>query len=102
MEHLHRWLTQEVGGQRAEHAWPSTKPNFSQKAAGDFPTYIDASVIMQDFFRNFTRPAASDGVAPTATPGLGTPSAGSAPSLDPCLIAVIGVVVGVVGVEYLW
>ncbi|KAK8097489.1 hypothetical protein PG984_016628 [Apiospora sp. TS-2023a] len=42
-----------------KHVWPSTEINFSQVAAGDVPTHIQASQIMQDFFRNFTRPAAS-------------------------------------------
>ncbi|KAK8054798.1 hypothetical protein PG993_000025 [Apiospora rasikravindrae] len=43
----------------AEHVWPSTEPNFSQLAAGDVPTRIQASEIMQDFFRRYTRPAAA-------------------------------------------
>ncbi|KAK7923593.1 hypothetical protein PG985_007664 [Apiospora marii] len=42
-----------------KHAWPSTEINFSQLAAGDVPTHIQASQIMQEFFRNFTRPASS-------------------------------------------
>ena len=40
-----------------EHDWPSTEPNLSQLAAGDKPTHIDASAIIQDFFSKFTRPA---------------------------------------------
>lgn len=40
-----------------EHDWPSTEPNFSQLAAGDLPTHIQASKIIQEFFMNFTRPA---------------------------------------------
>lgn len=40
-----------------EHDWPSTEINFSQLAAGDKPTHIEASAIIQKFFMNFTRPA---------------------------------------------
>ncbi|QLI73422.1 uncharacterized protein G6M90_00g094480 [Metarhizium brunneum] len=39
-----------------KHDWPSTEPNFSQLAAGDKPTHIQASAIIQDFFMRFTRP----------------------------------------------
>ena len=97
-------LTRFGGLRTAEHAWPSTEPNFSQKAAGDVPTYIDASVVMQDFFRNFTRPAAPDEeAAPTATPGLTTSSAGRARSRDARLVAASGVVMaGLAVVLYLW
>ncbi|KAF8317718.1 carbohydrate esterase family 1 protein [Clavulina sp. PMI_390] len=41
-----------------KHDWPSTDINFSQIAAGDLPTHISASAIIQSFFMNFTRPAA--------------------------------------------
>jgi hypothetical protein len=41
-----------------EHDWASTEINFSQIAAGDFPTHISASALIQDFFMAFTRPAA--------------------------------------------
>ncbi|KAJ9131608.1 Feruloyl esterase C-like protein [Pleurostoma richardsiae] len=40
-----------------KHQWPSEEPNFSQIAAGGWPTHIEASSIVQDFFDNFTRPS---------------------------------------------
>ncbi|KAK8087554.1 hypothetical protein PG997_002515 [Apiospora hydei] len=43
-----------------KHVWPSTDPNFSQLAAGDVPTHIQASELMQVFFRSYTRPAAPE------------------------------------------
>ncbi|KAK2608945.1 hypothetical protein QQS21_002521 [Conoideocrella luteorostrata] len=39
-----------------KHCWPSTEINFSQLAAGDTPTHIEASAIIQEFFMRFTRP----------------------------------------------
>jgi poly(3-hydroxybutyrate) depolymerase len=42
-----------------KHDWPSTSIDFTQIAAGDTPTHIDASAIIQQFFANFTRPAAA-------------------------------------------
>ncbi|KAK5992342.1 putative feruloyl esterase C-like protein [Cladobotryum mycophilum] len=41
-----------------KHDWPSTEINFSQLAAGDKPTHIEASALIQDFFMKYTRPAA--------------------------------------------
>ncbi|CAG9974664.1 unnamed protein product [Clonostachys byssicola] len=40
-----------------KHCWASTEINFSQLAAGDKPTHIEASAIFREFFKNFTRPA---------------------------------------------
>lgn len=40
-----------------KHVWPSKKPNFSQLAAGDKPTHIEASEIIQRFFDAYERPA---------------------------------------------
>ncbi|KAL1849172.1 hypothetical protein VTK73DRAFT_9931 [Phialemonium thermophilum] len=39
------------------HQWPSEEINFSQLAAGGWPTHIEASSIIQGFFDSFTRPA---------------------------------------------
>ncbi|KAK8043932.1 hypothetical protein PG994_012770 [Apiospora phragmitis] len=72
----------------AEHAWPSTEPNFSQLAAGDVLTHIQASEIMQDFFRNFTRPAVSGTKGkPTSPPVARSSSCNRARYLDPGLLA---------------
>lgn len=49
VKHLLTWI---------EHCWPSTEPNFSQLAALDSPTHLEASGMIQDFFMGFTRPAA--------------------------------------------
>ena len=40
-----------------KHDWPSTELDFSAIAAGDLPTHIEASAIIQEFFMGFTRPA---------------------------------------------
>ncbi|CAG9957237.1 unnamed protein product [Clonostachys rosea f. rosea IK726] len=40
-----------------KHCWASTEINFSQLAAGDKPTHIEASAIFREFFKSFTRPA---------------------------------------------
>ncbi|OAA69890.1 carbohydrate esterase family 1 protein [Cordyceps fumosorosea ARSEF 2679] len=39
-----------------KHDWPSPWPNFSQLAALDKPTHLEASAIIQEFFMRFTRP----------------------------------------------
>lgn len=41
-----------------KHDWPSPWPNFSQLAALDKPTHLEASALIQDFFLKYTRPAA--------------------------------------------
>jgi len=56
---------------RIEHDWPSTEPNFSQAAANDTPTHIEASELIQGFFMNFTRPAdAVESPSPTPLPPM--------------------------------
>lgn len=50
-------MVHKVYANAVEHDWPSTTINFSQLAAGDKPTHLDASAIIQDFFMKFTRPA---------------------------------------------
>ncbi|KAK8143738.1 hypothetical protein G3M48_006826 [Beauveria asiatica] len=42
-----------------KHDWPSPWPNFSQLAALDKPTYLEASALIQEFFMKYTRPADS-------------------------------------------
>ncbi|KAB8349403.1 hypothetical protein FH972_023430 [Carpinus fangiana] len=48
------WLVDANGA--LEHVWPSKLPNFSQLAAGDTPTHVQASKLVVDFFDNFVRP----------------------------------------------
>jgi len=38
------------------HVWASTEPNFSQLAALELPTHIQASEIIMKFFSGFTKP----------------------------------------------
>ena len=52
-----------------KHDWPSTEPNFSQVAAGDLPTHIEASALIQNFFMNFTRPASSSSASRRSVAG---------------------------------
>ncbi|TQV94358.1 hypothetical protein V2A60_002608 [Cordyceps javanica] len=40
-----------------KHDWPSPWPNFSQLAALDTPTHLEASALIQAFFMKYTRPA---------------------------------------------
>ncbi|KAK8127096.1 Alpha/Beta hydrolase protein [Apiospora kogelbergensis] len=83
-----------------KHDWPSTEPNFSQVAAGDVPTHIQASEIMQAFFRNYTRPSApgSKGNSSSREPRS---SSGGAHRLDTTKLAVIGAVTGAALVAHL-
>ncbi|KAL7944981.1 carbohydrate esterase family 1 protein [Trichoderma barbatum] len=40
-----------------KHDWASPDINFSQIAAGDWPTHISATTLVVEFFMRFTRPA---------------------------------------------
>ncbi len=44
-------LTSELG-----HCWASTEINFSQIAAGEGPTHIEASSIIMEFFDQYAKP----------------------------------------------
>ncbi|KAI1762702.1 carbohydrate esterase family 1 protein [Hypoxylon sp. FL1150] len=48
---LQHWKVDDMG-----HCWASTEINFSQIAAGELPTHIEASQIIMDFFDSFTKP----------------------------------------------
>ncbi|KAI0169614.1 carbohydrate esterase family 1 protein [Hypoxylon sp. FL1284] len=48
---LQHWKVDDMG-----HCWASTEINFSQIAAGELPTHIQASQIIMDFFDQFTKP----------------------------------------------
>ncbi|KAL7625382.1 hypothetical protein AAE478_004599 [Parahypoxylon ruwenzoriense] len=48
---LQHWKVDDMG-----HCWASTEINFSQIAAGEGPTHIQASQIIMDFFDRFTKP----------------------------------------------
>ncbi|KAI1103261.1 Alpha/Beta hydrolase protein [Jackrogersella minutella] len=48
---LQHWKVDDMG-----HCWASTEINFSQIAAGEGPTHIQASQIIMDFFDQFTKP----------------------------------------------
>ncbi|KAI0599172.1 carbohydrate esterase family 1 protein [Biscogniauxia sp. FL1348] len=48
---LQHWKVDSMG-----HCWASTEINFSQIAAGQGPTHIQASQIIMDFFDQFTKP----------------------------------------------
>ncbi|KAI1337523.1 carbohydrate esterase family 1 protein [Xylariaceae sp. FL0016] len=48
---LQHWKVDDMG-----HCWASTEINFSQIAAGEGPTHIEASQIIMDFFDQFTKP----------------------------------------------
>ncbi|KAI0011098.1 carbohydrate esterase family 1 protein [Xylariaceae sp. FL0662B] len=48
---LQHWKVDSMG-----HCWASTEINFSQIAAGEGPTHIDASKIIMEFFDQFTKP----------------------------------------------
>ncbi|KAF9024551.1 carbohydrate esterase family 1 protein [Hymenopellis radicata] len=49
---MQHWKVDDMG-----HVWPSTEPNFSQIAAGEGPTHIEASSLLMTFFDQFVRPA---------------------------------------------
>ncbi|KAF4126926.1 depolymerase [Geosmithia morbida] len=53
----HEGAVQHYRTDDQKHCWASTEPNFSQVAAGDGPTYLEASELIAEFFRNFTRPS---------------------------------------------
>ncbi|KAF7308836.1 Carbohydrate esterase family 1 protein [Mycena kentingensis (nom. inval.)] len=62
--HHFSWTCQGVDGvlqhykvDSMGHVWPSTEPNFSQLAALEGPTHIQASSILMDFFDKFARTA---------------------------------------------
>ncbi|CAJ2507396.1 Uu.00g085820.m01.CDS01 [Anthostomella pinea] len=48
---LQHWKVDDMG-----HCWASTEINFSQIAAGQGPTHIQASQVIMDFFDQFTKP----------------------------------------------
>ncbi|KAI2615886.1 carbohydrate esterase family 1 protein [Hypoxylon sp. NC1633] len=48
---LQHWKVDDMG-----HCWASTEINFSQIAAGEGPTHIQASQIIMEFFDQFTKP----------------------------------------------
>ncbi|KAI5867258.1 carbohydrate esterase family 1 protein [Durotheca rogersii] len=48
---VEHWRVEDMG-----HCWASTEINFSQIAAGEGPTYIQASRIIMDFFDRFAKP----------------------------------------------
>ncbi|KAI1084150.1 carbohydrate esterase family 1 protein [Whalleya microplaca] len=48
---LQHWKVDSMG-----HCWASTEINFSQIAAGEGPTHIEASKIIMEFFDQFTKP----------------------------------------------
>ncbi|KAK8021913.1 alpha/beta-hydrolase [Apiospora arundinis] len=95
-----RGVLQHYKADPMKHDWPSTEPNFSQVAAGDVPTHIQASAIMQDFFRNYTRPAAPGSKQNTSSPEARS-VAGSAHSLDPMVAAALAAVSGAFLIYYL-
>ncbi|KAH8833346.1 carbohydrate esterase family 1 protein [Flagelloscypha sp. PMI_526] len=62
--HHYKWTCNGVEGALEHykvddmgHVWPSTEINFSQLAAGEGPTYIQASDLVMKFFDKFSLPS---------------------------------------------